>query len=109
LRTLPRGILDQPAIAVKDAPAHCSGCGASLCLRKQVINLALGNIETMSCLNCLSQAEGNSPESLIAGTVEYILSRDCFAKEWVRYACADYCPDPLGCFPKTCFKLGADR
>ena len=90
-------------------PVVCADCGAPLCLRKQVVNLALGNVESMWCLVCLGREAGKSGEDVLAGIVPYIRSRDCFAREWRRYLNADYCPDPGGCFPGTCFGGEADR
>lgn len=91
-------------ILVEGAPVQCARCGGTLCLRKQVINLSLGNTDSMNCLICLAQTEGGTAEGIIAGTADYILSRDCFKKQWVRYSSPDFCPDPAGCFPGTCFK-----
>lgn len=94
---------------IKGAPTICSRCGAYLCIRKQTLNLALGNIESLFCLACLADNERESPESLLLGTVGYIMSRDCFKKEWLRYAGIEDCPEPRTCVPETCFneKLGS--
>ena len=92
---------DKPLI--KDAPAACHKCGKPLCLRKQVINLALGHDEVMECLICLGQSSGRSPEEVLINVSEYALSRECFAKEWKKYTGLEDCPDPLNCFPQSCF------
>jgi hypothetical protein len=94
---------------VEGAPDHCSKCGAALCIRKQVINLSLGKVESMLCLVCLAQSEGCQPEKLISGMVGYIMGRDCFRKEWVRYRGIDDCPAPDTCFPQTCFNGNSDE
>lgn len=93
-----------PLLLIEDVPAACGVCGASLCLRKQVINLALGNSESMSCLICLGKEIGQSPEELLKRVKGYVHERDCFKKQWVRYESQDWCPDPDGCFPKECFQ-----
>ena len=84
-------------------PEACIKCGASLCLRKQVINLALGNEEDMRCLKCLAKECSAQPEKILANARGYIQARDCFRKEWKRYRSVDDCPDPKGCIPATCF------
>lgn len=93
---------------VKDVPGKCAECGAPLCVRKQVINLALGNVEALYCLICLSKSEETQPDKLISGMVGYILGRDCFRKEWTRYTCVADCPEPKSCFPQTCFNGKVD-
>src|SRR5215470_5021448 len=88
---------------VKDAPTSCCLCGKALCLRKQVINLALGNVEEMKCLACLGKEGGKAPDQVLADIKEYVHSRDCFLKEWRKYVDVSYCPDPDHCFPDICF------
>ncbi len=92
---------DAPLVA--GAPLSCFGCGAELCLRKQVINLALGNVERMWCLLCLSREAGQSPQEILSGLKTYIQGRNCFLKEWVRYETVESCPDQQGCLPLVCF------
>ena len=94
---------EPPLVAA--APDRCAQCGAPLCLRKQVINLALGNTDRMNCLVCLGQEGGQLPDEVLSGIKAYVLSRDCFRKEWERYHGVEYCPDPQGCFPDRCFGL----
>lgn len=93
---------DQPSI--EGAPGRCEVCGAPLCLRKQVINLALGNTDEMLCLKCLGEDSDKTAEEVLVSVKEYVYKRDCFRKEWQRYASMDFCPDPKGCFPGQCFK-----
>jgi hypothetical protein len=81
----------------------CQGCGQSLCLRKTVINLALGNGEKMFCLICLAEQNDSTPTEVLEGIRDYILGRECFRKEWVKYPNRGACPDPDGCIPDVCF------
>ncbi len=90
--------------SVKDCPRLCSICSKRLCLRQQVVNLALGSTDSMSCLVCLGEAEGTTAESVLRGMIDYISSRECFSKEWLRYETVAECPDPEGCLPTVCFK-----
>lgn len=92
-------------IGIDGAPDNCSKCGARLCLRKQVINLALGIEELMLCLECLGKENNKPPEQVLGGIKSYILGRECFAKQWRRYPGKEYCPDPQTCFPGTCFEI----
>jgi len=89
---------------IEDAPATCSQCGNALCVRKQVINLALGNTETMQCLVCLAAACGSTNVELLDNTRAYVFDRECFRKPWQRYRDRHDCPDPAGCIPDVCFK-----
>ena len=93
---------------VADAPRQCHNCGAALCLRKQVINLALGNDEEMLCLNCLGSDSRQKPAEVLSRLAEYIARRPCFSKEWARYENVDYCPDRGGCLPEVCFEQRAN-
>jgi hypothetical protein len=88
---------------VQGAPVACAGCSAPLCLRKQVLNLAVGNIDVMFCLQCLAQQSDQAPDELLAGMKLYVLGRDCLKKEWHKYESEDFCPAPESCYPSICF------
>ncbi len=89
---------DQPVPSLK-----CATCGQSLCTRKQTLNLALGILEEMKCLDCLAAIEQSSAPELLEGTIGYILGRDCFRKQWHNYTKIADCPDRVGCHPSVCF------
>lgn len=91
-------------LAIAGAPAACASCSELLCLRKQVINLALGNTEQMFCLTCLAGQSETTPETLLKETRAYLLGRECFKKEWIKYETVDYCPDREHCLPSICFQ-----
>lgn len=93
---------DHPLVA--DAPRSCSHCKELLCLRKQVVNLALGFTDSMLCLRCHAKENEQLPEEVLENIKDYVLSRECFAKEWVRYTGKEFCPDATGCLPDECFK-----
>lgn len=82
----------------------CQTCGAPLCLRKQVINLALGFLDSMRCLVCIGRENEKEPEKILEDVKVYISTRDCFATQWLNYRNVSACPDPDGCFPDTCFR-----
>ena len=84
-------------------PTQCTHCGNPLCLRKQVVNLALGNTEEMYCLKCLAAQAKTTERAVLENSAGYIRGRDCFRKEWKRYVDLSYCPDPKGCIPEICF------
>lgn len=69
-----------------------------------MINLALGFTDQMYCLACLGNQNEKSPADLLDSLKDYISSRECFAKQWVRYSSVNYCPDPAGCIPDECFR-----
>jgi hypothetical protein len=89
---------------IEGGRSHCSKCNSALCVRKQVINLALGNVDDMFCLICLGKDSEREPEEVLEGIKTYILSRPCFKKEWVKYPDVSYCPEPESCFPGMCFQ-----
>jgi hypothetical protein len=90
-------------LSLENAPGFCCTCGQPLCLRKQVINMALGNTDEMFCLVCLGRIDGREPKDVLVVAKDYIRGRPCFNKQWSKYENGDYCPDRLGCFFKECF------
>ncbi len=83
----------------------CHGCGKDLCLRQQVLNLALGSEQDLLCLACLAAEHGKSRAEMLADLGPYVVSRECFLKEWSKYADVEDCPDRTGCLPKNCFSF----
>jgi TusA-related sulfurtransferase len=65
--------------------------------------LALGQEDDMLCLECLAKQTDSSPDQVLLRTREYVLSRECFRKEWQKYGSRSACPDPFGCLPDVCF------
>ena len=84
-------------------PAFCSNCKQALCLRKQVMNLTVGNTDEMYCLVCLGKESDRKAVEVLLTLKGYAQSRDCFLKEWRRYESVEDCPDRQGCFPDQCF------
>ena len=95
----------QENILINDAPTTCHKCSTSLCLRKQVINLALGNTDKMLCLSCLALDNNQTADEVLMSLKSYVLMRNCFSKQWQRYLNIEYCPDRQGCFPDLCFDV----
>ncbi len=71
-----------------------------------MINLALGNLDEMFCLNCLGADSAREPEDVLLGVKDYVLSRACFKKEWAKYPNVSFCPEPHSCVPASCFQPG---
>lgn len=88
---------------IAELPCQCASCGKPICLRQQVINLALGYTEELKCLICLAREHEQTPEALLSTTKDYVMRRDCFAKEWIKYKTRAFCPDKIGCIPDVCF------
>lgn len=84
-------------------PAECSKCKRPLCLRQKVMNLTVGNVDELFCLECLGQESDRKAVEVLLTLKGYALSRECFSKEWRRYTTVDDCPDRLGCCPEQCF------
>lgn len=93
-------------ILIEGLPVVCARCRAAICLRQQVLNLALGEDETLLCLPCLAQENESSAEDLLVKLSQYIQGRECFHKEWIRFCDRSYCPNPGGCLPAVCFGPG---
>lgn len=89
---------------VPGAPPQCARCGAMLCGRKQVMNLALGFVDTMLCLKCLGKELDREPAEIIEQLIPYIRLRECFNKSWLAYRQVEDCPDRDGCLPAVCFE-----
>ncbi len=94
---------------IEGGQLQCATCAARLCLRKQVINLSLGNVDSMYCLDCLAKSSIRQPEEVLVSIKTYILSRECFKKEWVKYKDVRFCPSPDTCFPDSCFQCDEDN
>jgi hypothetical protein len=92
---------------IEGAPTTCCHCGAKLCVRKQVVNLALGNPDEMQCLQCLANESETGEAEVLTSARGYVMSRECFRKEWNKYPDRKACPDPKGCIPGVCFNEGA--
>lgn len=90
-------------IFVAGAPRECNQCKGAICMRQQVVNLALGKVEEMLCLRCLHVETECEPASTLERMIPYIQSRDCFLKPWNRYKDVSYCPDRDSCCPSVCF------
>ena len=83
---------------------NCHNCGEKLCLRENTVNLSMGNTDIMYCLKCLGKKEKVPAEQILAKIKKYILARECFYKEWIKYKNISQCPKTETCFPDTCFK-----
>lgn len=91
------GLLPEP-------PANCASCAEEVCLRQQLISMALGYADKTLCLVCLAADTGRSREDVLETVLPFISKRDCFLKPWRRYENVDYCPFVDKCIPKTCFQ-----
>lgn len=91
------------SLLIEGAPSTCKRCSIRLCLRQQVLNLALGFTEAMQCLNCLAQTNGKDAAEMLDDLKIYIYSRECFKSQWVKYLDETYCPSPKECYPSVCF------
>lgn len=82
-----------------------SKCKQILCVRQEVINLALGYTDEMMCVHCLARnlEENKEALELLIAMKDYIASRQCFAKEWQKYKDEKQCPSPETCYPAQCF------
>ncbi len=96
--------LEDEIQCIEGGQSHCSQCQQPLCVRKQVINLALGNVDAMFCLDCLGKDSDREPLEVLTGVKSYVLSRPCFKKEWVKYPDRTHCPQPQSCFSEACFE-----
>lgn len=88
---------------LNDVAGNCCACSRPLCLRQQVLNLALGNVEEVYCLPCLGRQSDRTALEVLNSLKPYIEGRNCFAKQWRLYLNESNCPDRHGCHPQACF------
>lgn len=69
----------------------CDRCGAPVCERVQIMNLALDFVDTLECLSCLAERQGMSMADLAGSVRDYIDSRECFSTPWRNFR-AGTCP-----------------
>lgn len=85
----------------------CDRCGALVCERVQIMNLALDNVEELFCLACLAEEQDMEQPALAEFARDYVYSRECFKTPWDAFAaqaqrCPNlanhtcYCQDPIG-------------
>ncbi|MBX9687476.1 MAG: hypothetical protein K2X27_12285 [Candidatus Obscuribacterales bacterium] len=91
------GLLPEP-------PGFCANCNEEVCLRQQLISMALGYAELTYCLKCLAADTARTREDVLETVLPFIWKRDCFLKPWNRYENQDYCPFADSCIPSTCFQ-----
>ena len=81
----------------------CDHCGAPVCERVQIMNLALDNVEDLYCLPCLATEQDMAPPALAEFARDYVYSRDCFKTPWQNFNATGcprlatgscYCQDP---------------
>ena len=87
----------------QQVPVVCCDCGVTLCIRQRTISLALGHDESAYCLHCLGKQSDVSGEQVLVNIKEYVMSRQCFRKEWIKYTDKTCCPQPSTCYLETCF------
>jgi hypothetical protein len=69
----------------------CDRCGAPVCERVQIMNLALDYVEDIYCLACLAAEQGTSEHELADFAKAYVHSRECFKTPWDKFD-ASRCP-----------------
>jgi hypothetical protein len=69
----------------------CDRCGALLCERVQLMNLALNYVEDLYCLTCLATEQDMPEPELAEFAKDYVYSRECFKMPWDKFD-AKPCP-----------------
>lgn len=64
----------------------------------------MGEVDEQYCLECLSRKHNQSKEDLFNFIYPYLISRDCFKKEWVKMKDKSECPLVDRCVIQQCFK-----
>ena len=67
------------------------------------MNLALGYTEEFYSLATLAQMHERTLEEVYDVALVYIVSRECFRKEWAKMTCKSECPLPDSCLIERCF------
>jgi hypothetical protein len=92
-------------LLIDTMPTVCHKCQTALCMRQQVLNMAQGDLDAMLCLSCMAQDCAKEPEQVLLDVGAYILSRQCFSTEWIKYADSSACPFATTCLPDVCFTV----
>lgn len=79
------------AIADSFFDYYCDRCGAPLCERVQIMNLALNYVDEVYCLQCLASEQGLNEAELAAFAKSYVYARECFKTPWDNFKAKD-CP-----------------
>lgn len=69
----------------------CDRCGAPVCERVQVMNLALDYVDELFCMDCLAAEQDMEPAALAEFAKEYVYARECFKTPWDNFN-AKICP-----------------
>src|SRR4051794_9740319 len=69
----------------------CDRCGAPVCGRMQIMNLALDFVEELFCLACLASEQDMAEAELADFAKAYVYSRECFLTPWQNIQAAT-CP-----------------
>jgi len=71
----------------------CDRCGAPVCERVQIMNLALDNVDELFCLACLAEEQDMAQPALAEFARDYVYSRECFKTPWDSFSAqAKQCP-----------------
>ncbi len=73
----------------------CAQCGAELCRRQIVFNLALGYESEYSCISCLANEKNQNPIVLFNYLLNYIKTRPCYMIMFEKSRCDE--TRMLGC------------
>lgn len=69
----------------------CDRCGAPVCERVQIMNLALNYVETLFCLHCLAGEQDLTEAAMAEFAKAYVHARECFKTPWDTFN-ASACP-----------------
>lgn len=70
----------------------CDRCGAPVCERVQIMNLALDYVDELFCLSCLAAELDMTAPALADYARQYVQARECFKTPWDAFA-----PQALQC------------
>lgn len=81
----------------------CINTGKPVCRRMFNMNLAMGYVEEVYILDELAKMHKQSREDLFAFAFDYVMSRDCFKKEWFKQDKPSSCPLIDECAFNKCY------
>lgn len=94
-------MVNEDSNLIPGCPDCCARCSSGLCARKQVVNLSLGYVDEMLCLSCIAAESDTSVSALLDRIVPYIMTRECFSKQWRQFSDPTVCAHPQGCHDRA--------
>jgi len=96
--------MDQKKEPLEFVVESCAQTGLPVCQRAYVINLALGYDQDFYIPRVLANENQESLQDFFSSMKNYIFSRECFKKTWLKMDNPETCPLKKDCAFSLCFE-----